>query len=64
MTVMFKTGLGQFGQKNRNFAVCIKSHILILNTKITNGEVLSDSVMLKMELGHFGPKNQNFAYFA
>ena len=35
---------------------CIKSHILIWNTEITNEKVLNDSVKLKMVLGRFGRK--------
>ena len=41
------------GKKSKFCKICIKSHILIWNTKITNGEVLNDSVMLKTEPGHF-----------
>ena len=36
--------------------MCIKSHILIWNTEITDAEDLNDSVMLKTELSQFGRK--------
>ena len=42
------------GKKSKFCIICIISHILIWNTELTNGEVLSDSVMLKMGLGRFG----------
>ena len=42
------------GKESKFCIFCIKMHILIWNTNITNEEVLNDSVMLKTELGRFG----------
>ena len=53
---MLKTELGQFGQEMKDLHILQKMHILVLNSKITNGEVLNESVMLKSELGQFGRK--------
>ena len=51
------TVLGRFEEKFKILHMyCMKSHNLIWNTKITNGEVLNDYVMLKLELGQFGRK--------
>ena len=50
-----KRSWANLGEKSKFCIICIKSHILIWNTKITNGKVLNDSVMLKTELGRFLP---------
>ena len=56
-------------KKSKFCIFCINLNILVLNSKITNGEVLNDSMMHKMELGRFGQKIkilliwQQIAYF-
>ena len=52
----FKQCWAVLGEKSKFCIFCIKSHILIWNTKITNGEVLSDSMKLTTVLGRFGLK--------